>query len=54
MAWCIANEMTEEAIVYGHEAGETETVAGLIDAGGAPLYYDGRMETVGGVARVVR
>ena len=32
MAWCIANDLPEEAIVYGHAAGETETVAGLVDA----------------------
>ena len=46
MAWCAANDMTEAAVVYGHAAGETETIAGLIDAVGLPLYYDGRMETL--------
>jgi LuxR family transcriptional regulator, maltose regulon positive regulatory protein len=46
MAWCIANELTEAAVVYGHAAGETDTVAGLVDALVLPLYYDGRMETV--------
>ena len=46
MAWCIANDQTEAAIVYGHAADETDTVAGLIDALALPLYYDGRMETV--------
>ena len=46
MAWCIANDLPEEAVVYGHAAGETDTVAGLVDALGPPLYYDGRMETV--------
>jgi LuxR family maltose regulon positive regulatory protein len=46
MAWCIANDRFEEAVVYGHEAGETDTVAGLLDALVLPLYYDGRMETV--------
>ena len=46
MAWCIANDLTEAAIVYGHAAGETDTVAGLVDALALPLYYDGRMETV--------
>ena len=54
MAWCIANDLTEAAVVYGHAAGETDTVAGLVDALALPLYYDGRMETAGGVARVVR
>ena len=42
MAWCIANDLTEAAVVYGHAAGETDTVAGLVDALALPLYYDGR------------
>ncbi|MDQ5834780.1 MAG: LuxR C-terminal-related transcriptional regulator, partial [Actinomycetota bacterium] len=46
MAWCITNDLTEAAVVYGHAAGETDTVAGLVDALVLPLYYDGRMETV--------
>jgi LuxR family maltose regulon positive regulatory protein len=46
MAWCIANDLPEEAIAYGHAAGETSTVAGLLDALVLPLYYDGRRETV--------
>jgi LuxR family transcriptional regulator, maltose regulon positive regulatory protein len=46
MAWCIANGLTEEAVRYGHAAGETDTVAGLVDALALPLYYDGRIETL--------
>ena len=46
MAWCIANDLPEEAIVYGHAAGETSTVAGLVDALVLPAYYDGRRETL--------
>jgi LuxR family maltose regulon positive regulatory protein len=46
MAWCIANDVPEEAIVYGHAAGETSTVAGLMDALFLPAYYDGRLETL--------
>ena len=46
MAWCIANDMPEAAVVYGHAAGETDTVAGVIDALALPLYNDGRMETL--------
>ena len=46
MDWCIANDLTEAAIAYGHAAGETDTVAGLLDALALPLYYDGRMETL--------
>jgi LuxR family transcriptional regulator, maltose regulon positive regulatory protein len=46
MAWCLAKDLTEAAVVYGHAAGETDTVAGLVDALVLPLYYDGRMETV--------
>ena len=48
MAWCIANDLPEEAIAYGHAAGETSTVAGLVDALFLSAYYDGRMETVEG------
>jgi LuxR family maltose regulon positive regulatory protein len=46
MAWCIANDLPEEAIVYGHAAGETSAVAGLLDALALPLYHDGRRETL--------
>jgi LuxR family maltose regulon positive regulatory protein len=46
MDWCLANDLTEAAVVYGHAAGERDTVAGLVDALALPLYYDGRMETV--------
>src|SRR5512132_4190083 len=46
MAWCLANELTEAAVVYGHAAGETDAVAGLLDGLLMPLYYDGRIETV--------
>ncbi len=45
MDWCIANDLPEEAVVYGRAAGETQVVAGLIDALAATLYYDGRRET---------
>jgi LuxR family transcriptional regulator, maltose regulon positive regulatory protein len=46
MAWCIANDLTEAAVVYAQAARETDTVAGLVDALALPLYYDGRMETL--------
>ena len=46
MEWCIANGLEEDAAAYGHAAGETDTVAGLVDALALPTYYDGRMETV--------
>jgi LuxR family maltose regulon positive regulatory protein len=46
MAWCRANDLTEAAVAYGHAAGETEIVAGLVDALALELYYDGRMETL--------
>jgi LuxR family transcriptional regulator, maltose regulon positive regulatory protein len=45
MAWCIAHDLPEEAVVYGRAAGETGSVAGLVDALVLPAYYDGRMET---------
>jgi LuxR family maltose regulon positive regulatory protein len=46
MAWCIANDMTEAALVYGHAASETDTVAGLLDGLALAVYYDGRKETL--------
>ncbi len=46
MAWCIDNDLAEQAIAYGHAAGETSTVAGLVDALALPVYYDGRLETL--------
>jgi len=46
MAWCIANGLPEEAIVYGQAAGEASTVAGLLDAIALSVYNDGRMEAV--------
>ncbi|HSO55050.1 MAG TPA: LuxR C-terminal-related transcriptional regulator, partial [Actinomycetes bacterium] len=46
MAWCMANDLAEEAVRYAHAAGETATVAGLVDRLALPLYYDGRMATV--------
>jgi len=46
MDWCIANDLTEAAVAYGHAAGETDSVAGLLDALALPLYYDGRLETL--------
>ena len=48
MAWCMANDLPEAAVGYGHAAGETATVAGLVDRLTFPLYYDGRMATVEG------
>jgi LuxR family transcriptional regulator, maltose regulon positive regulatory protein len=46
MDWCISNDYTEAAVIYGHAAGETDTVAGLISLLALPLYYDGRMQTL--------
>ncbi len=46
MAWCLAEGLTEEAVAYAHAAGETDTVASVIDALALALYYDGRMATV--------
>ena len=46
MAWCIANDDPEAAVVYGHTAGETDLVAGLVDALALSLHYDGRMATL--------
>ncbi len=46
MAWCVANDLPEEAIGYGQAAGEVDTVAGLIGALSPSFYYDGRLQTV--------
>ena len=46
MAWCIANDLPEAAVVYGHAAGETDTVAGLVDSLALSVHYDGRMGTL--------
>ncbi len=46
MAWCVDHDLPEAAVAYGHAAGATDTVAGLLDALVLPLYYDGRMATV--------
>ena len=46
MDWCIANDLPEEAIAYGHAAGETRAVAGLVDALALTVHYDGRLETL--------
>jgi LuxR family transcriptional regulator, maltose regulon positive regulatory protein len=51
MAWCIAHDLPEAALVYGQAAGETDAVAGLVDQLALPTHYDGRMETVEGWLR---
>ena len=54
MAWCIANDLTEAAVLYGQAAGETDTVAGLLE-GLAPAALLRRPDADrGGVVRVVR
>jgi LuxR family transcriptional regulator, maltose regulon positive regulatory protein len=51
MAWCIAHDFHEAALIYGHAAGETDVVAGLVDELALPTHYDGRMETLDGWLR---
>ena len=46
MAWCMANDLAEAAVLYGHAAGEKDTIASLIDTLALPLYYDGRIATL--------
>jgi LuxR family transcriptional regulator, maltose regulon positive regulatory protein len=46
MAWCIANDLPEDAVRYGQAAGDTETVARLVDKLALGLYYNGRLETL--------
>ena len=54
MTWCVAHDLPEAALIYGHAAGETDTVAGLVDALALPTHYDGRMETLDGWLRMVQ
>ena len=46
LAWCVANDLPQEAIGYGQAAGDTDNVARLVDALSPPLYYDGRLQTL--------
>jgi LuxR family transcriptional regulator, maltose regulon positive regulatory protein len=46
MAWCLANDLTEAAVAYGHAAGETDAIAGLVDGLALTMHNDGRMETL--------
>ncbi len=46
MAWCVANDLLEEAVLYGRAAGETAVVAGLVDRLALSLHYGGRLETL--------
>jgi LuxR family transcriptional regulator, maltose regulon positive regulatory protein len=46
MAWCIANDFNEAAIVYARAAGEIDTLAGLVDGLSLAVHYDGRSDTV--------
>jgi len=46
MAWCIANDLTEAAVVYGHAAGETDAIAGLVDGLALTMHNDGRLATL--------
>jgi LuxR family maltose regulon positive regulatory protein len=48
MDWCIAHDLPEAAVVYGHAAGETEAVARLVDELALPTHYDGRLQTLDG------
>ncbi len=46
MAWCLAHDLREAAVVYGHAAGETDAIAGLVDSLALTMHYDGRLETL--------
>ena len=48
MEWCIAHDLPEAALMYGHAAGETDAVAGLVDELALPTHYDGRLQTLDG------
>jgi LuxR family maltose regulon positive regulatory protein len=46
MDWCLANDLTEAAVAYGHAAGETDAIAGLVDGLALTMHNDGRIETL--------
>jgi len=46
MEWCLANDLDEEAVWYGHAAGELDQVAALVDRLALPLNFDGRLDTL--------
>ena len=54
MAWCIANDLTEEAVGYGQAAGEPSTVADLVEALSPAALLRRPDADRGGVVRVVR
>ena len=54
MAWCIANDLTEEAVVYGHAAGESSTVADLLEGLAPAALLRRPAADRGGVVRLVR
>ena len=46
MAWCIANDLPEEGLVYGQAAGETDVVVQLVEDLALSVHHDGRMATL--------
>jgi LuxR family transcriptional regulator, maltose regulon positive regulatory protein len=45
-AWCLANELPEEALEYAMAAGDVDTAASLVAGLGVPTYRQGRVTTV--------
>jgi LuxR family maltose regulon positive regulatory protein len=45
-AWCLANDLAEEALEYSMAAGDVETAARLVAGLGVPTYRKGRVTTV--------
>jgi LuxR family maltose regulon positive regulatory protein len=46
MTWCATNEMPAAAIRYGHEAGDEDAVAALVEANAMTTYYEGQIATL--------
>ena len=46
MAWCVAKDLPEAAVLYGQAAGETAAVADLVARLALSLHYGGRLGTV--------
>ena len=45
-AWCLANNMAEEALEYSIAAGDVDTVADLVEKLWLPVYWQGRYATL--------
>ena len=45
-AWCLRNDLPEEALEYSIAAGDVDAAAGLVEKLGVPAYRQGRIATL--------